>query len=282
MDGKEKTLAINPIKKSYFPKPPERKYHFDGQTKGAVMAQPETPPRQIAPRVFLTIFAIGLIGYTLTHGGVRIDVEVDISDWQGEKQPPGPAAKDTQMTVIARALMNELARQGIFPESVAINRSTISITAPKAPTTGTRLGDMVDNMKDCHVGGAGRQGTSVNVAMLQNTTSCKTLFTECNTSVDATGQPRLNIALTSDGRVHFADFQDTMVFAKAAYPIASIHDYRLEDDSHLIIRSSLEARRQQQRELSLICDAMMIPNRLEGVAFKSITTSRIGLSLPTF
>lgn len=275
-------MAINPIKKSYFPKPPKRKYHFDGQTRGAGTAQPETPPRQIAPRVFLTIFAIGLIGYTLTHGGVRIDVEVDLSDWRGETQPPGPAAKETQMTVIARALMNELTRQGIFPESVAINKSTISITAPKAPTTGTRLGDMVDNIRDCHVGASERPGTSVNVAMLQNTSSCKRLFTECNTSVDSTGQPQLNIALTPDGRAHFADFQATMVFAKAAYPIASIHDYRLEDNGQLAIKSGLETRRQQQRELSLVCDAMTIPNRLEGVAFKSIATSRIGLNLPIF
>ncbi|MBN2530439.1 MAG: hypothetical protein JXR76_28895 [Deltaproteobacteria bacterium] len=276
------TVALNPIKKSYFPKPPKRKYSFDGYTNGEVMPQSEPRSKQIVPRIFLAVFATGLIVYVLTHGGVRINVEVDLSNWKEGTHQLDTVAKDAQMNVLAAALMHELTRQGVFPESVEVDNSTISITAPKAPITGTRLADMIDNIKDCHVGAFEWEGTSVDIDMLRSTTACETVFSTCNTSVDSNGQIQLNVALTSDGRNHFEDFHDTMVFVKAAYPIAMIYDYRLDDSGNIVIRSSNKSPQTQQRELSRICDAIQNRDRLEGVTFKSISTHRIGPRLLNF
>ena len=278
-----KRIKIRRVKRRYFPKKKPPKYSLEGFSTDDALARTDPPPRPILPRVILTVFAVGLIGYVLmTHGGVRIDVEVDLSNWEGETKQSEPAAKDAQMKVVASALMHELVRQGIFPKSVDVDNSTISITAPKAPITGVRLGDMVDNIMDCHVGAFEWEGTSVDVDMLRNTTSCNTLFDACDTAVDASGQSQLNVALTPDGRKYFADFQDTMVFVKAAYPIAMIYDYRVDDDGNLVIKSSDKSAQSQHGELHGICNAMRNRERLEGVAFKDISTRRIGLNLPTF
>jgi hypothetical protein len=281
--GKEPAMALNPIKKSYFPKPPKQKYSLEGHTGPAVMAPSEAPPSYIIPRILLVLFAIGLIGYTLTHSGVRIDIEVDLSNWKGgtASGPNVKDAKDAQMNVLANAVMHELSRQGIYPETVDVNQSTISITAPKAPTTGSRLTDMVDNMLDCHVGAFEWQGTSVDTAMLQNISSCETLFDTCGASVNARGQTQLDVTLTPEGRAHFADFEHTMVFVKAADPLAMIYDYQIENNGHLTLKSSHPTPTLQQLELSQICDAVKNRNRLAGVAFTGITTHRIAFGVPT-
>lgn len=270
------------VKRIYFPKQRKQKFSFEGYAGAATTVQPETGPKHLVPRILLTICAIGLIGYVLTHDGVRIDVEVDLSNWQGETNQSDLAAKEAQMNVLGDALMYELARQGVFPKSVEVDKSTISITAQKAPITGNRLGDMIDNIKDCRVGAFDWEGTSLDVDMLRDTTSCETLFDTCNTSVDSKGQTQLNVALTSEGRTHLADFQNTMVFVKAAYPIAMIYDYHLDDNGNLVIKSRNKTPQKQRRELSNICDAMRNRDRLEGVAFKGISTNRIGPNLPSF
>ena len=276
-------MAINPLKKQYFPKPPKRKYNLEEYSLNKGTAQPDAPSKLIVSRILLAVFAIGLIGYVLmTHAGVRIAVEVDLSDWQAQTKQSDPDAKDAQMKVLADALMYELTRQGIFPESVEIEDSTISITAPKAPTTGNRLDDMVDNIKDCRVGAFEWEGKHADVEMLRNSASCEGLFDGCRTSVDSPGQPRLHVALTSAGRTHFENFEHTMVFVKAAQPIATITDYSLDDQGNLVIQSSQNTPQKQMTELSFVCDAMRNRDRLAGVAFKNITTSRIGFGLPNF
>ena len=73
-----------------------------------------------------------------------------------------------------------------------------------------------------------------------------------------------------------------MVFVQAAYPVAMIDNYHLDDASTLVLKSSNNTPLNQKRELSRICDAMQNHRRLAGVEFKGITTQRIGPRLSSF